>query len=75
MATRGYRESYGEGRTIDTTRPFDVSASVETSGALRIELLQAGRTVTSFDPRVAGNGRPGVPLGAKQALLSSMGKL
>lgn len=72
-----YAQSYyGPGKTIDSTRPFEVESSVDLSGGFSVRLNQGASTVTAFDPRVAGNvqGR-GVPWPARQGTKQSMGKL
>lgn len=72
-----HRESYGPGKTIDTSRPFEVSANLATDGSLTVELSQGPtRTVRSFDASIAGNPQgSGVPKPAQRAMLSAMGKL
>ena len=74
MSLPSLREAYGPGKTIDSMRPFDVAASVSKDGSFRVALSQgAGRTVTSFDHKVAGNPQgKGVPRTANPPLLGSV---
>ena len=71
------KDKFGKGsRFINSEVPFGVTASVDNEGALTILLSQQGRTVTSFDRRMAGNPQgKGVPASALAATLNSMGKL
>ena len=76
MALPGLGEAYGPGKTIDSMRPFDVSASVSPDGGLEVKLIQGSNIVRSFDPKIAGNPQGhGVPSAAKTTMLGAMGKL
>ena len=67
---------YGKGKRIDTTKPFRVTTSLDYSGAMKIVLEQNGKSVTSFDHRMAGNPQGhGVPESAKKDLKKAMGRL
>lgn len=71
------KDKYGRGSAhIDSNKPFGVEARVDDEGALTIKLSQEGRSVTSFDRRMAGNPQGGgLPKSALSATLASMGKL
>ena len=70
------RDAFGVGKTIDTRRSFDVEATVDVEGALRIQLRQGANVVTSFDRSMAGNpAGSGIPQAALQATRASQGKL
>ena len=72
------RRHYGNanGVTINSMKPFDVSASVSVENGLTVTLGQDGKYVNSFDRWMAGNPQgAGVPASALKAIQSSMGKL
>ena len=67
---------YGPKKEIDTNKPFQVEAAVDGRGSLTVMLQQAGRRVTSFDGRMAGNPQgDGVPRDALDVIKDSMGKM
>jgi hypothetical protein len=71
-----YADAYGPGKTIDSSRPFRVVASVDDAGALTTRLLQQTgtntRAVISFDRQMAGNPQgSGVPDAALAAVGST----
>ena len=67
---------YGRGGTIDSRKPFDVKAAVDSAGALTVSLTQGRASMESFNSRIAGNPMgKGVPYSALQATKAAMGKL
>ena len=68
---------YGQGQTIDSSRPFEVITSVDGNGAMKVTLAQGdGQSVTSFDRYVAGNPQgSGVPQSALSVTKQAMGKV
>ena len=56
QAPKELRNAYGHGsrHSIDSSLPFGVSASVDSHGAMSIELEQHGQTVRTFDRQMAG---------------------
>ena len=70
------QSKFGPGKWIDSDRPFEVTSSVDSSGALTIKLSQGGHEVTTFDRHMAGNPQgSGVPQLALEATRSVMGQL
>ncbi len=70
------RRLYGEGQRIDTRQPFDVKTSMNGAGEMNIELTQNGKSITTFDHRMAGNPQgKGVPKAARAGLQRPMGHL
>ena len=66
----------GAGHKINTEKPFEVLTSVDATGGMTIKLSQDGKTMHSFDPRMAGNPQgQGVPSAALDAVKSAQGKL
>mmetsp|Transcript_69117 Transcript_69117/g.114902 ORF Transcript_69117/g.114902 Transcript_69117/m.114902 type:complete len:523 (+) Transcript_69117:12-1580(+) len=67
---------FGNTYTIDSSHPFDVTASIALNGELEVKLLQEGRSVVAFDHKMAGNPQGnGVPLSSLVALSRSQGRL
>jgi len=69
---------YGQGRgngTIDSTRPFNVTATFDLYGAMAVELSQGGATpLALWDEAWAGNGGGHVPAEATAAVKQAMGR-
>ena len=66
----------GAGHTINTDQPFEVVTSADSTGGMTIKLKQDGRSIHSFDRRMAGNPQgQGVPAKALEALKWTNGKL
>jgi len=71
-----YQNSWGQHKTIDSTRPFNLNAAVDTQGALEINLRQGSSHVTSFNRQMAGNPQGhGVPGSALSATRAAQGHL
>ena len=70
------KDRYGKNGQIDSSKPFEVEASVDEGGGLTVQLSQDGKTVTSFDKHMAGNPQgSGVPAAALKQMQTAMGKL
>jgi len=70
------QNAWGKYKTIDSSRPFNLKAGVDSHGALRVQLSQGSAHVTSFDTHMAGNPQGhGVPQSAQAATRAIQGKL
>ena len=67
---------WGNGKPIDSSKPFEVETTVDVEGAMTMRLHQEGRSVTSFDRQMAGNPQgKGVPRAALSETKQAMGRL
>ncbi|KAL1526280.1 hypothetical protein AB1Y20_014998 [Prymnesium parvum] len=64
--------NYGTQSAVDSSMPYDVSASFDGSGHMNIDITQGGQVRNFWSVATAGNGRPGVPEDASQRVAQAM---